>query len=137
MLHGYGSWFNQLFALVKTRDSCQPEQAIEPSSKLNETLSESNSSGLQAQHSAEPGFALDSPDLFVPIKKGKKVKTKSENQLQEVVGMLKRVVEQDPMKAFLEFANEEADKARQQELQLIQLMMGQNQQQTHLNIHQQ
>eukprot|EP00794_Sanderia_malayensis_P001209 gene1209-585_t len=26
----YGPWFNQLFELVKTRDSCQPEQAIEP-----------------------------------------------------------------------------------------------------------
>ena len=28
---GYGPWFNQLFAYVSSRDSCQPEQAIEPS----------------------------------------------------------------------------------------------------------
>eukprot|EP00794_Sanderia_malayensis_P012532 gene12532-13818_t len=28
---GYSAWFNQLFLLVKTRDSCQPDQAIEPS----------------------------------------------------------------------------------------------------------
>ena len=28
---GYGRWFNQLYALVKTRDSCLPDQAIEPS----------------------------------------------------------------------------------------------------------
>ncbi len=122
--HGYGSWFNQLFALVKTRDSCQPEQAIEPSSKLNET-SESNSPG---QHSSEPS-ACDSPDLFVPVKKSKK--DKSENQLQGVVRMLQRVVEQDPMKEFLQFAKEEAEKSRQHELQLVQLMMGQTQQQTY------
>ena len=132
--HGYGSWFNQLFALVKTRDSCQPEQAIEPSSQRNETSSESNSPSLQAQYPSEPGSACDSPDLFVPVKKTKKVK--SENQLQEVVGMLKKVIEQDPMKAFLEFAKEEADKARQHELQLVQLMMGQNQH-TYHNLNQQ
>ena len=28
---GYGAWLHKLFAIVKTRDSCQPEQAIEPS----------------------------------------------------------------------------------------------------------
>ena len=34
---GYGKWFNQLFQLVKSRDSCQPEQAVEPSAHLNES----------------------------------------------------------------------------------------------------
>ena len=28
---GFGKWFGLLFPLVKSRDSCQPEQAIEPS----------------------------------------------------------------------------------------------------------
>ena len=28
---GYGTWFNQLFSIVKTRDSCQPDRAVEPS----------------------------------------------------------------------------------------------------------
>ena len=37
--NGYGAWFNQLFALVKTRDSCQPEQAIEPSAVTTEEAS--------------------------------------------------------------------------------------------------
>ena len=27
-----GEWFNQLFPVVRTRDSCQPEHAVEPSS---------------------------------------------------------------------------------------------------------
>ena len=35
----YGKWFDQLFALVKTRDSCQPEQAIEPSASAPSTSS--------------------------------------------------------------------------------------------------
>lgn len=33
-----GNWFKPLFAVVQTRDSCQPDQAIEPSS-----LEQSNS----------------------------------------------------------------------------------------------
>ena len=28
---GFGKWFDALFDVVKTRDSCQPEQALEPS----------------------------------------------------------------------------------------------------------
>ena len=28
---GYGKWFLTLFAVVKTSESCQPQQAIEPS----------------------------------------------------------------------------------------------------------
>jgi len=35
--HGFGKRFNALFQLVKTRDSCQPEQAFEPSSSNSET----------------------------------------------------------------------------------------------------
>ena len=27
---GLGDWFKALFPLVKSRDSCQPDQAIEP-----------------------------------------------------------------------------------------------------------
>lgn len=30
----YGPWFNRLFSLVKSRDSCQPERAKEPSASL-------------------------------------------------------------------------------------------------------
>ena len=29
--YGFGKWFNALFDVVKTRDSCQPEQDLEPS----------------------------------------------------------------------------------------------------------
>ena len=128
--NGYGAWFNQLFALVKTRDSCQPEQAIEPSAVTNEEASlGSGSPGKEpssptdlAVHSSSP----NSPDFFVPVKRCKKA-TK-ESMMQEVVGMLKKVADQDPMKEFLEFAREEADKARRHELHLVQLMMGQSQQ---------
>ena len=42
----YGPWFNQLFELVKTRDSCQPEQAIEPGELSTNVSSQSASSSV-------------------------------------------------------------------------------------------
>lgn len=46
---GYGACFSQLFSLVRTRDSCQPVLAVEPSAK-NDARGEKGSSdtnGLQ------------------------------------------------------------------------------------------
>ena len=31
---GYGTTFNNLYSLLKTRDSCNPERAVEPSASL-------------------------------------------------------------------------------------------------------
>ena len=39
---GFGKWFNALFDVVKTRDSCQPEHALEPSTSRS-------AAGLQKQ----------------------------------------------------------------------------------------
>ena len=63
---GYGKWFNQLFQLVKSRDSCQPEQAVEPSAHLNESdpilEDDSNKTATTNQ--------------FIPLKRKKKLKKK-------------------------------------------------------------
>ena len=40
---GYGQWFNLLYTLIKSRDSCQPEQAFEPDS-LNDSIGGSEES---------------------------------------------------------------------------------------------
>ena len=31
----YGKWFNQLLPYIKSRESCQPEQAVEPSASID------------------------------------------------------------------------------------------------------
>ncbi|PFX13700.1 hypothetical protein AWC38_SpisGene22193 [Stylophora pistillata] len=48
---GYGKWFQALYALVKTRDSCQPEQAHEPSATTPPPQEDSheNSSSADSQ----------------------------------------------------------------------------------------
>eukprot|EP00795_Rhopilema_esculentum_P004021 gene4021-20189_t len=56
----YGVWFNQLLELVKTRESCQPEQAIEPSERSFDSTSEC----------VAP--AESTPEFFIPVMKAPK-----------------------------------------------------------------
>ena len=108
---GYGLWFNQLFSLVKTRDSCQPEQAIEPS--LCATVDSPSSSSTSS----------DQQGLFVPMQ-GKRKKPKKESQFGELINMMKSSMNQNPVTEFINYAREEAERSRQHELKLIQLRMG-------------
>ena len=73
---GLGKWFSLLFPLVKSRDSCQPDMAVEPSS-TNDPLNE------------EEEIAKTFKD-FVPRKK---IKPTKKNAVVEAVELFKQVVE--------------------------------------------
>ena len=115
----YGKWFDQLFALVKTRDSCQPEQAIEPSANAPST---SSADGSSPDTSSATG-----DEMFVPVKQPRK-KPKSDNAVAEIMVTLKNFIENDPMKDFLQFAREEAAHARQHEIRMMEMFMTMQQQ---------
>ena len=53
----YGPWFSNLFSLVKTQDSCQPEQAIEPSATCGSLSLKSSSEDAQSGNSTEEMYA--------------------------------------------------------------------------------
>ena len=95
---------------MKTRDSCQPEQAIEPYSTAPADSPSTSSPSSEKQ------------EFFVPVP-GKRKKTKKENQVNELMTMMRTVVDQHPLKDFIAFAREEAEKSRQHELKLIKLLM--------------
>ena len=57
---GFGKWFDALFALVKSRDSCKPELALEPSS-------------LEQQTTNATGNDDGKEGVFIPVKKKQKV----------------------------------------------------------------
>ena len=105
---GYGKWFDLLFPLVKTRDSCQPEMAVEPSAL--------------GDISEEEEVARTFED-FVPTKK---LKLPKKNKMAEAIDLLKQVVEKDPAKELVSFMKDEAEKARKHELQLVELMLKHN-----------
>jgi len=110
---GYGAWFNKLFQLVKTRDSCQPEKALEVStSSLNES-----------------GESIETDEqLFVPVKKKpkKKMKKDSDSELSEAIDLMKKVVENDPTKDFINFLKEDMERSREHELRLVQMLLSHN-----------
>lgn len=110
----YGQWFNQLFALVKTRDSCQPEQAIEPSADLQSEATACNGSKNSSSGSSE--------DMFVPIKRAGK-KRKGDEAFKEIIDVVKSMIDKDPMKEYLEFAREEAAQARQHEARMMEMFI--------------
>jgi hypothetical protein len=108
---GYGKWFDLLFPLVKTRDSCQPDMAVE-------------TSAIDSNYLSEEEEIAKTFDDFVPRKKMKKLPKK--NKVAEAVELLKQVVEKDPAKELISFMQEEAEKARKHELQLVELMLKHN-----------
>ncbi len=104
---GYGSWFDQLFSLVKTRDSCKPEQAIEPSS----VQSQPNATTDPFLGGSEPEDESEK-NLFVPVKNASRKRKKQDIQ-KEMLEMMKKAFEKDPMKDYIQFAREEAERSRQ------------------------
>ena len=62
---GYGKWFPTLFAVVKTRESCQPEQAIEPSPFPCSSLS-------LVDKATDDDLDSTENEMFIPKKKQEK-----------------------------------------------------------------
>ena len=109
---GYGSWFQQLFALVKTRDSCQPEQAIEPSAETTSQPPDVDDDGNEM-----------GTKVYVPIRsKSKEKKKESNDLLLEAVQCMRSMIENDPMKDLVNLMREEMRSSREHELRLYQLM---------------
>ena len=129
----FGEWFSQLYSFVKTRDSCTPGMALEPSSSHSggspQTV-EATETGANA-HSEEINVHNDNSSSkdsdtgakaqFVPVKRGKKRLKK--DPVVEAIETMKHVIEKDPTKELLEFFKKENERARQHEMHLMQMMM--------------
>ena len=128
----HGKWFNQLLPLVKSRESCQPEQAVEPSmsiSPTHETREVSNEGYLTSNPS--PGSSSSSSSgkslptkkrPFVPIKGVSGKKQKLEDLMKITSKAILDVSEQlkkDPMSDILGFFERENDRAREHELRYL------------------
>ena len=66
---GFGKWFNALFDVVKTRDSCQPKWALEPSTSSSSPPCTPESSLY------DPDNVDDEVEMFVPKRSAKKGKS--------------------------------------------------------------
>ena len=131
---GYGKWFDALFPLIKSRDSCQPEQSVEPSTSNCSSSSNSSTPVGQTQENDDcddddvytektEGCTTKrkSKGLFVPIKKRKKKNNESES-VTKVLKILETMVENDPMKDLLQIMKDDAEKSRQMEMELLKML---------------
>ena len=98
--------------LIVVFHSCQPEQAIDP-------FESTNTSG---DFSKDSSLTSDEKEFFIPTKKESKKANKSGDNFQELLGMIKTVLEKDPVSEFLKFAREQEE--RQHALTVIKLLMG-------------
>ena len=118
-----GPWFNTLYQWVKTRDSCQPEQAIEPSGiHLNQSSSSSNSiaDDFINQNSNNEDVVEQPASLFVPVPtRGKKRKNSAADS---VVESFKQISEQTT-RTMIDFFEKENEKDRKHEETLFQMLL--------------
>ena len=117
---GYGAWFKQLFPLVQSRDSCQPDLAVEPSCSSSNSTCSTSCNDADEDEPHDPRQQPDEVKLFVPLKK-KKLSAK--DHVGEAVALLKTMVENDPAKELIRFMQDEADKSRKHELEMTKLLI--------------
>ena len=97
-----GKWFTTLFEVVKTRESCQPNLALEPSA-----------SGSPSDLSVEiSDNSVKEKELFVLIKTKRRQLSKKRlnSAITEVLTLVREAVQNDPTKELISFMKEEMEK---------------------------
>lgn len=121
---GYGDWFNLLYPLVKTRDSCQPERACEPSAHDGAGSSTCDHDN-EANDSGDPLEKRDLPDksMYVPVKKPATKKHKTD-AVAKSLELLQTTIENDPTKELLQILREDMKHSREEETRHFNLLCG-------------
>ena len=112
---GFGQCFNSLYNIVKTRDSCYPEMAIELSA-LENVAGEANESEMESEdvtsNKSDENGGKD--NLFIPIKCDNK--KKKEDVAAEALQALNKIVERDHTKELIDFMKDQIQKSQEHEL---------------------
>ena len=122
----YSGWFDMLFPLIKSRDSCQPEQAMEPSAGQASSDIESEFSMFNDDPQGSELTEKSSEEkLFVPklAKKPKKGQDKLIEKTTEVLDSVKSLLGNQQTSTFLEFMEKENARARAHELEILKMLI--------------
>ena len=104
---------------MKTRDSCQPDQAVEPSALPSEGQSTSEDT---------PNKKPVTTNQFTPIPNKK---AKKEDILKATHDLLKKTIENVKSDSIMKLMKEEFELSRQHELKLFQMLLQSQQPSTH------
>ena len=128
---GYGKWFNLLYPLVKTRDSCKPENACEPSALgrnadcIDYGISQADDEGEGSSTSSNFTDKSSDPPYkkVAPVKKATFQKSKTD-QVDKALELLQATIDNDPAKELLQILKEDMKASREQEMRYFQMMCG-------------
>lgn len=110
----YGKWFNDLFAIVKTRDACRPDLALEPSgSEENLVIPDED------EPSTSTSFSSEKEKLVINKRSRKRNK---QDMVNETLNLIKSAIENDPTKEVLSYLKDESEKARAHELKMLEML---------------
>lgn len=84
----YGTWFQKFYGVVKTRDSCQPDQATEPTATSSTPTVPSEDTSESQESSASQS------NVFVPIKQAKR-RSNPDDPTCEALQLMKTIAEKD------------------------------------------
>ena len=122
----FGSWFNKLFAVVKSMDSCQPEQLLEPDCADDDLTSDKTrpDHNDEAGSSSSPETVLNKKrKLFVPIHEtNKKAKKRNSENIEESLKSINEALCNDPTRELLEFLKEDSQRQEQRDDRFMNLM---------------
>ena len=114
----YGKWFNDLYAIVKTRDACRPELAVEPScSELSSMIDEDSEEC--STNEASTSTSSNKERLVINKRSRKK---KKQDVINEALNVIKSAIEKDPTKEVLSYLRDESEQAREHELKVMQML---------------
>ena len=141
---GFGKWFNTLLPLVQSRVSCQPEQAIEPSSctkrkatcqlepagspfqsnEGEEANNDTNCENVSMSEDSENQNPVKS-SLFVPARRKKKPCFNNDEAIYALMEKVTSALEKDPTADLIKHFERENELARQHEIALFSMIFGQ------------
>ena len=122
---GFSKCFDALFLLIKSRDSCQPKLAIEPSGISGPSTPNTLTAELFDVFDDPAGDEGANKAMFVSSRKRKRKDAESSSS-DNVLKLLGKMIKNDPTKELLKFMKEDAEKSRQHELRLLQCLAGQS-----------
>ena len=113
----YGTWFNQLFNVMRSTANCQPEQSIEPDSQNYGSSSDSEERGTNSNSSTRKQEKKKKRKLFVPIHETtKNASKKREENLNKVLESI------HPTNELLSLLKEDSERLQQRDERFFTLM---------------
>ena len=101
-------WFKKLYPLVESRDSCNPDMALEPTFADEDCLEDSEKSPCSDQTSTS-GESTNK-DLFVPVPPKRAKHESTNNMLKEAISAFNNFASKDPTESFYKVMKEENEK---------------------------